>query len=139
MQYRFVGVWRLNMVSRRFPRIPTTAHDLLKATAVAKRAQAWRTDYDSTEKMHLVEISRFASVGTLPSMLPVFVNEFDAVTVRIQNIRSIIARAVVESDAGCTIVSGSCSNRRVVGRLDLFLTVCHKTNMRGIAICTTFT
>lgn len=70
----------------------------------------------------------------IPSMLSFLVNEFDTVTVRIQNVSRIIAWAVVEPDGGCAVVGGSCRNRRLVGGFDLLPVVCDKANVHSMAI-----
>lgn len=57
--------------------------------------------------------------GSSLSVLPAFINELEAVAVRIEHVRCMVARVVMEPCAGRAIVRGARSDRRAIGLIDL--------------------
>ena len=76
-------------------------------------------------------------------MLPTFVYEFDAVAIRVQHVGGVVARVVVETDAGFAVVCGSGCDGCGVGGFDLLPAAGYKADMRGagssLNICLAFT
>src|SRR5450756_2641114 len=68
------------------------------------------------------------------SVLPALVHKFEAIAVRVKNIRSVVARVVIDPRTGSAIVRGTGSHCRSIGGVDLALALRHKTHMRRTAI-----
>lgn len=58
-----------------------------------------------------------------------FVDEFETVTVGVEDIGRVIVGVVMQARARCTVVGGTISQRRRVGRVDFGLVVRHKADM----------
>src|SRR5579863_5293117 len=86
------------------------------------------------EGMRNLRDAKGGSSCDFSGVLPVFVDELEAVAVGIENVGGVVARIVVEPDAGRAIVDGSGRDCGGVGGVDLFPARSYKAEVRGAAI-----
>jgi hypothetical protein len=89
-------------------------------------------------KIRLESLSR-SWCSALLRVLPTLINEFKAVAIGVQYIGSVVARIIVESCRGRTVVGGSCCDGGSVRCVDLIPVVGNKANMCLTAVRYTFT